>query len=617
MILQNTQRKRFYRIFNYFIVFARNRLAERGVLPQTMANNRMPSNRELQIIEEAVWGKGGHREVIDEFVAETTLMSRTDLKACAAWKQGIYETFYVCRRGADTLFSLGDYVFAVRGISHEIDDDMAALPDAVTCVLVPFDGVITYLVCLGTHRIGVSEEYAEVLAKDVDRSRNEGRFAKTERQFALLAPKAVEAREARRVESERERAEYEEHGDDVVEGQHQSVISQLKEQSEDSPSMVELKKVVQQAAPDFVVTSIEAVSLRGKPVTSLEKVLERYPVEKLRRVEGSNAARRMKKAELVSRLHARYLDQVALVAKNPLLLGVVCTSDVADLCEEGGVRSIRREQLKNIEKFPMPRIPYVNYFRDGDDFVVVVPDELVAAFSGLDFDDVRARMNRFEAAANYLSFVCDTRGLILLDEAVQGLVERFEGFDEGELKRALGTSMYMPVAELDDETYVVAPDLMVWSDRDREWVLDKDVARKTLEEQAGKKALWPSKEECVYRNVFEMALKIDEGRALLNFLEAHVPDDENDISFPYEYMKWVVDHTLAPLDPQESVDIITDIVNAVALNIAQAHRVMRLIMALQNVLPKRVLNGYSPQRFTDEVMGGKKSDRLVVVRSSR
>ena len=325
----------------------------------------------------------------------------------------------------------------------------------------------------------------------------------------------------------------------------------------------------------------------------------------------------MKKAELVSLLRARYLDQAALVAKDPLLLGARCMCDVADLCEAGGMMRVRPSELEDPEKLPVPEFAYINYFRDGDDYVIVVPDEFVRVFSDMDFDDARDRVSRFDAAKNYLGFVCDTRGLISLEEAAQGLAERFSGLDEKEVKRALEAGTSLPVAELDDETYVVALDLIVWSDRDRRWVFDKGIARKTLEEQVGKQAYWPNVEECVYRNVFDMATTIDEGRALLSFLEAHVPDEEDDITFPFEYMKWVVDHTLAPLDPQESVDMITDIVNAVALSMAQADRVMRLIMALEDVLPKRSLNGYSPKRYTDEVMGGKSSGKLVFVRSSR
>jgi hypothetical protein len=102
----------------------------------------------------------------------------------------------------------------------------------------------------------------------------------------------------------------------------------------------------------------------------------------------------------------------------------------------------------------------------------------------------------------------------------------------------------------------------------------------------------------------------------MGFLETHVPDDADDVTFPFEYMKWIVAYTLAPLDPQKNVDTLTEIVNGVALNAAQAHRVTELIIALINVLPKRVLNGYPPQRYTDEVMGGKNSDKLVFVRSS-
>ena len=615
MVLQNAQRKRFYRIFNNFIVFARDRLVERGVLPQKMATNRMPSFEDLQRIEKAVWGEG-RLDVIDEFVDEAFGLPRADLKACAAWKQGILETFYVCRRGHDVLFSLeDDYVFAVRGITHEIDDDMAVLPDIVDCVLVPFDGVITYLVCLGTHQIGIDKKDVEAIAKDVDRARNEGHFAKTERQFALLAPKAAEAAEASRQKHERERAEYEEHGDDVLEGQHQALISKLREVGEGEPSMDDLHNAIRATVSELVTNTIESACLRGKTVTSLEQVLWRYTVEKLRKVEVSGMAPRLKKAELVSLLRSRFLEEAELAVKDPLRLGARCMSDLADLCEEGGVRHIRLEEVENPENLPVPATAYINYFHDGDDYVVVVPEEIVAIFSGMDFDDVRARMKLFQAAEKYLAFVSDARGLIPLDEAIEGLAERFHGLDKEGTKRVLEAGKSMPVAELDDEKYVVAVDLIYWSDKDKGLVLDKDVARKILEEQVGKPPYWPNEEDA-YHSVYDMAKNIDEGRALMGFLETHVPDDADDVTFPFEYMKWIVAYTLAPLDPQKNVDTLTEIVNGVALNAAQAHRVTELIIALINVLPKRVLNGYPPQRYTDEVMGGKNSDKLVFVRSS-
>jgi hypothetical protein len=135
---------------------------------------------------------------------------------------------------------------------------------------------------------------------------------------------------------------------------------------------------------------------------------------------------------------------------------------------------------------------------------VVVPEEIVAIFSGMDFDDVRARMKLFQAAEKYLAFVSDARGLIPLDEAIEGLAERFRGLDKEGTKHVLEAGKSMPVAELDDEKYVVAVDLIYWSDKDKGLVLDKDVARKILEEQVGKPPYWPNEEDA-YHSVYDMA----------------------------------------------------------------------------------------------------------------
>ena len=167
MILQGSQRRHFYRIFDTFIVYARDYLAERGIIEPKSGPQVMPGAKDVQAIVDAIWGEGGHFEVIDAFEHDPRVtLNRNDKNVVSSWREGIYGSFTAFREGNDVIFLYGDYAFCVRGITREIDRD-ARLPELAKGVIVPFDGLITYGTTLARHgSLVLTENARERFAAD-------------------------------------------------------------------------------------------------------------------------------------------------------------------------------------------------------------------------------------------------------------------------------------------------------------------------------------------------------------------------------------------------------------------------------------------------------------------
>ena len=198
MILQGRQLNRFTKLFESLMRFCATDLELFG------ARRGAPLTEEdLGKVAAAVWGEDGDRSAIDRFLeVNPDRLNRTDLREVATWREGFFESFDAIRDGSNVYLIVGDHAFAVRGLGYELDEDFYYMPTFVDTLLLPFDGIVTH----GPEVTYLTEELSptdrELMRVLLEGCKSAGHVVRTSRQFAKMAPIALEKAHSIREEAE-------------------------------------------------------------------------------------------------------------------------------------------------------------------------------------------------------------------------------------------------------------------------------------------------------------------------------------------------------------------------------------------------------------------------------
>ena len=137
-------------------------------------------------------------------------------------------------------------------------------------------------------------------------------------------------------------------------------------------------------------------------------------------------------------------------------------------------------------------------------------------------------------------------------------------------------------------TYLIAEDYLVPREEGfDDLVLDLEGIHATLAGRAGVEARWPTAEEGA-SDIVLTCLELPEVRSLMQYLDAHVPDDADDFLFASIVLGAIISVSrlgVAPLDELEGL------VHALGKAVEQERRILELAGEALEVLPNRLLNG--------------------------
>ena len=529
MILQGSQRRHFYRIFDTFIVYARDYLAERGIIEPKSGPQVMPGAKDVQAIVDAIWGEGGHFEVIDAFEHDPRVtLNRNDKNVVSSWREGIYGSFTAFREGNDVIFLYADYAFCVRGITEEIDEAVPHFPAVLNTVIAPFDGLITYLVLMMCNPMEFSPETQQSMRAFFNDCKDNGRYVRTARQFMKIAAvaRATQARDDEEHESMR--AELAAHGDDMLEGEHRGELAGL-----DWEERMRRVDEARREASDlidkmFALSLIREQCLNGRPQESEAKTIAKYGVNLLRKIAESRGVEgHLSRQELIDYFMGVFPPDAETTLLQSRLLGFDKLQALCKLTQAGGRLHVRSDGSTPLEDTPQPVFPWVAYFREPGGFVASTPRELIDALADTDWDAEFERARRLEEALSWLVIAVEMRGVIEKGEAFGALAERFrdvpvEEATEALMRRQNNALIDIVVDTVDGVEYLAAPDLY---DPDTDSLRDEKI-RQILEAREGIEPCWPATGDAQV-NVLATSMSRPEVQALIRYLDEHVPDGKN------------------------------------------------------------------------------------------
>ena len=585
MVLTKEQSGQYYRVLTPFLSFLVGWFEEQGMSMIERGHVYVEYELECTLLD-AVFGEGGHLEAVDAYVdASRDKLSGEELDIALDWRHAVGAEFDVVRRGEDVFFLTGSYAIAVRGITHELDDRLLDLPTRTFTYLVPFQGQITYLTVVRPLGTRLSLREGVTLFARLDEATRTGHLLRA-------ADELVDAREAIIEEAPRSSAPC------GLSGTLATTRSRaLDGLSWDRRQAEIARRERRKVDHDKVIRSLDASCLPGEPTRAYRDFISRQSLSTLasyaRAHDVYEPLTKDAYVDLVADIYAPRLPKVIDDLRN---LGIRFLREVHDLIAHGGERRWAKDEVEFVDDLPGIVFPLVARFDDGDEYVVVVSDEVSAALVDFDWEAEFARAERLEEALAFLDVATDYRGLILRDEAKDELARRFGDVDAVDIEDAVerrstyGFIHTVPVVH-DSRGYYAASDLVTEGDKIR--VGD---ARAILSRRGRQPPTWPTPEQVAEGRLNKAWESYEEGRRLAAFFDRLAPKTYDEYCFGSDSVVLVVRMMKHTPGAHRWLDqVLTGFADPGPLRDAAAP----MLQALYNTLPNRYCNGARPQERWD------------------
>ena len=549
MIMQRRQVNRFLKLFDLLTMYCAAVLD----IPDLEGPVDEPlDGHDMRLVIYEVWGDGGDPSVIDRYLEENPdHVNRTDLREIASWKSAIFEDFSVTRDGGNVYFMLGGYAFAVRGFDYEVDDDLKYVPTYAMTLLLPFDGIITYglnLVCSSEPLFSADRDEVE---DELAACKAAGHVVRTSRQFVQAAPLALE--EALRRDASAETMEATTYGP----GTHEGALSGLVGDERHKARLAYIDEVIERP-DDLFVSVLDGMSTTGAPVSSLRELLMKQTANDLkdflRSLGVKPTSSHRSKRQLLDKVLATMPSDPPSIEPYVIFAGSRAAECLRDCYEAGGRMTIPESEITSMAKVPELAMPMVMSFHDGDEFCIQLFDEFMPVVGSMDLDELVEQARAIDAFVYYVDLAVDVRGVIALGDAIaEGADALGLAHDSEEdvdrltavLRQRFAHDMTgFTTVPYDGTRYLVASGLLVADGKDGNAALsdeDKERLQFVLEDQAhfSPRTVEGFVDSCEY--ALDWMMDTPEYRALMCFLDAHVPDGADDYLYAEKVVEKVFD----------------------------------------------------------------------------
>lgn len=550
MIMQGRQVSRFLKLFDSLMMYCASVLDVPGLAGPV---DEPLDGHDMRLVIYAVWGEGGDPSVIDRYLeANPDRVNRTDLREVASWKGALFEEFSVTRDGGNVYFMLGGYAFAVRGFDYEVDDDLEHVPTYAMTLLVPFDGIIAYglnLVC-DSEPLSPTEE--DEVEGELAACKTAGHVVRTSRQFVQAAPLALAEDRARRAEREESTEAI-----TLGPGTHEGALMGVFGEERDEAVLGHLKEKV--ANPESLyVKAFDETSVAHAPISSLRELLRAQTAKELRgflrRLGVEPTSSHRSKRQLLDKVLATMPSDPPSIEPYVIFAGSRAAECLRDCYEAGGRMTIPESEITSMAKVPELAMPMVMSFHDGDEFCIQLFDEFMPVVGSMDLDELVEQARAVDAFVYYVDLAVDVRGVIALGDAIaEGADALGLAHDSEEdvdrltavLRQRFAHDMTgFTTVPYDGTRYLVASGLLVADGKDGNAALsdeDKERLQFVLEDQAhfSPRTVEGFVDSCEY--ALDWMMDTPEYRALMCFLDAHVPDGADDYLYAEKVVEKVFD----------------------------------------------------------------------------
>lgn len=628
MHLSRSQALRFFRLFYSLLDYVNEK---HGVLGEPFD----PMNDDLrgeQVGELSYFIFEDHRDVIDAFIRENPSgMDAADLGQIARWKEALSGSFTIVEHGPHGSVFMGNHrLFNVRGISQDISDMVRDVPTPVSTVLLPFDGCIVYGVSIARYPVGlgpgilgiISDEYRELLAK--------GGPVATDEEFLKVSP-LCRVRAA--VDAQKDRAfqrKLEECPDGPDSGMHVGALAGLGAEEREAAIQAHMDEL--RGTDRRFDEPREAAYLRHAPVRTLAETfmcMTKNDALRIAKGLGCTGCSKLKKPELAQRLsefcaEKRFSVAESLAAlpygvmfelgRRTYLAGGLLEMDIAD-----------HEALSPKERFRAFG-PMLNVFVHGGKISCVIPDEFMDSAKDDDWDRVSEMQEHIEHARHLAETYLNLCGLISVKELTELYLRYYpDGFSASEFDDFIFFNGLDSFSRFDIWYYGCEPHIVdfrliddaprcefgeqvVIDGDDMAVVTDEERFRRYLLSSHGKVAPWevPSRtaDELEGYVFYDAVLALPSQVALRDFLDANVPDGQDDYFFAENVIEDLIEIAQFDFDPSDIIDELRQ--HGLEFESpAKLSRMLTLVMNFTNDVPRWSNNGWSPAALHERETGRK------------
>lgn len=658
MLLAKSQMTRFVNASGDLVTYAADKTGRFRELFPVLGGE--PDEEVMGEIADWIWD--GHTSVIPEFVAQNPGgLPQEDLREVARWRDdGLESDFPVVMDQGNTVFLTEDYGIVVSGLTQEPAALLNRVPAYVHAVLVPWEDRIVYVQTLSEYSVAMGDGMRKAMADELDRVRREGRLLSSADDFVAALP-AIRDAMAKGKEKAAASADFQANGpsqdylDGLVgmpAGYHRGRLAGLPWEERQEIADKHLRR-------NLLSGLVPAVAgdhaLKGPEVHDLAGLLSKRKKDDLREVADvldMDGTSKLRKAELVDALVEEldvqlpiYLDSVLSEAE------AVTLRAIRDALAAGGRAVLDPEVGCFALVVSQPWDVVVSYFVEGSDVVAVLPDEFLDELREYDWDalvedaevdieDQRAEVTegRHQSAVEFADKLVWLRGIVTLRTAAReyraymksNYPDASRDTSEGGIQDAIVSAW-----ERDPMTH----DYELLSTRQDDYLVYRDLADSNWRDLTGTEARtslgyaqgYPGaslgdflRDIMAHQQAFpprpvppemarvdaylDWAIEQPPVRRLARYLDAHVPDGEDDVQYVEDVLKNVVEVSHGSLDFTKFIQVLGD--HGVYADEDGLRAVTWLVMQVVNGLPCWDDNGWSPEE-------ARRMSRMKVVEGGR
>lgn len=559
----------------------------------------------MHAIATALWGDDRNRHLVADYVAENPhRLRRSDLRQVALWDTAITGEFVSIVNGRDVLFLYDDYTIAVRGLYCEVSGVVGGYA-CVTTTLLPFESHVVH---------GVSMRAAP---PDPGLSFEHNRQATTDKIYKhVIRTSSDFCKEADAIREEHKALQSPRFAcgsslylasDAAVAGQHVSPLAGLFGKERDE-ARLRLKAEREGGLTHArVINLVRRRTSQTEQSRSLEEVFAAVSTDKLviyashigSEVDISlyclsheDAARTMARSRAP---HDRAL--ISLREAGPAYMHYA-----ARLVAAGGRLETAYEDVRDPDAIPCDIWPYFQSYDTGTSFVTIMVPEFVETLSSVDFDAETQRAERLAEAVRFCTFAVDLRGACLVDDLFQ---EYFKNERVPERSKVYWDLETVCLRQSDYISLIPCTwdgVRMVESESMYEWDADMLVSpfqSLTLKHQRGKSNRPVTSDMLAYETLLDWTKDTEAAHELIAFLDAHVPDDQDDLNFADDLASDIILDARSPFGRQRYYEDLKN--KSYAPTEAQAARLRDLRARLSTTAPCQIHCGWSVQEYQDLV----------------
>lgn len=552
-----------------------------------------------------VQGEGRNLKVIDTFLADNPDgLPEEDLSQIAQWKDAYNGPVFVVESSPQGTLLMGNgSLFSVHGVTRDACEVVGEAPAMTIATLLPFDGVIVMAGTIPSYPLDQRSGLQERILFQGRKLRADGHICTTADELIREAP-LLRLRNVK------------DHDECVSLTIEDLVISVLEKMQEEAPdeslwgddlldedvslfdgpvpthagALAGLTGEERAAAVEAYLSETMAIQVVSEkeyfhcpPVRTLAQILDCKPQEDLLAMAeamGPVAVPGASKEQLVAALREIFVEMSPMAAFAYLAADISGISELAERAwRAGGMLEMSKAEHDALpeEKKWRAYDPFLNIFAWEDRIAAVIPSEIADAMGERDWGFVRTSLSYRKHVRHLVAVYLDLCGVISLEQ----LTELYLRYYPGEL----GHEDFMAFLENDGpsnltqydlwtyqgETYAINP-MLVGPDVSCELrfgegaricgdELDEDdsmehLRRFLISERQDEPWEVPGKTAAELEAYdFFHALEQQPGfRALQEYLDAHVPDDEDEYLYADAVIALLIEMTQVELDPDDIID---------------------------------------------------------------